>query len=265
MSSQMRPSSLIVIMLGVFVGGVINNMPAQVMPRHHLFTELLSTYVHDGNVNYKGMRSDKRLSEYADWLAKANPDTLPNEKEKLAVWINAYNAYTLKIICDNYPVESINELHSGGLIIGSVLKTTVWDEKIVIVNGKTMTLNTIEHEIIRPEFKDPRAHFALVCASKSCPPLRSEAYEGETLDRQLDDQGKAFLSDPFRNEFDPVKMRAEISKIFSWYESDFGSSKEAVLRYVARFLPVAISRQILADSSEWEISYKSYDWSLNGN
>jgi hypothetical protein len=257
-------AALLILALAVTFTVAVSGASAQTTSRHRLFTELLSTYVHDGIVNYKMMRSDNRLVGYIGWLAKTDPDTLPDEKEKLAFWINAYNAYTLKVICDNYPIETINDLHSGGLIIGSVLKTTVWDKKFVIVNGKTMTLNTIEHEIVRPKFKDPRAHFALVCASKSCPPLRAEAYEGSTLDEQLNDQGRHFLTDPFRNEFDPVKKHAEISKIFSWYESDFGSSKEDVLRYVTRFLPDSISRQILTDPREWEVEYKSYDWSLNG-
>ncbi len=264
MSSLTLTSLLTLILFGVFVEGGVNRVSAQTTARHRLLTELLSTHVHDGIVNYKEMRFDNRLAVYISWLAKTDPDTLPNKKEQLAFWINAYNAYTLKIICDNYPVESINDLHSGGLIIGSMLKITVWDKKFVIVNGKTMSLNTIEHEIVRPTFKDPRGHFALVCASKSCPQLRSEAYEGETLDRQLDDQGKDFLGDPFRNEFDPVKKHADISKIFDWYESDFGSSDKEVLQYVARFLSDSVSRQILAASDEWEVEYKSYDWSLNG-
>ena len=82
----------------------------------------------------------------------------------------------------------------------------------MIVNGKMMTLNTIEHDVIRPKFKDPRCQFALVCASKGCPSLRSEAYEGSFLDRHLDDQAMLFVVDPFRNEFDPAKKHAEISK-----------------------------------------------------
>lgn len=241
--------------------GTVNRVSAQTTARHRLFTELLSSYVHDGIVNYKKLRSDGRLAGYIGWLAKTDPDSLPNEKDKLAFWVNAYNAYTLKIICDNYPVESINDLHTGGLVIGTA---TVWDKKFVIVNGKTMSLNSIEHEIVRPQFKDPRGHFALVCASKSCPQLRSEAYEGTTLDRQLDDQGKAFLSDPLRNEFDPVKKHADISRIFDWYKSDFGPSDTEVLRYVSRFLSDSVARQILAAPNEWEIGYKSYDWSLNG-
>ncbi len=232
--------------------------------RHGQFTDILSKYVHNGFVDYKDLRLDSRLGEYIRWLATTNPDTLPDEKEKLAFWINTYNAYTLKIICDNYPVESINDLHSGGLVIGTVLKTTVWDKKLVTVNGKAIALNTIEHEIIRPTFKDPRAHFALVCASKSCPTLRSEAYEGSSLDAQLNDQGKRFFGDKFRNEFDLTAKKADLSKILDWYSEDFGGSDENVLRFISRFLPPTLSADIKAHPSDWEISYKDYDWSLNG-
>lgn len=260
---RFRTRLLILILTGIFFV-VAENASAQPTHRHGLFSELLSTYVHDGLVNYKEMRFDKRLAEYIGWLAKTDPDTLPDENEKLAFWINAYNAYTLKVISDNYPVESINDLHSGGLIIGSILKTTVWDKKLATVGGKTLSLNTIEHEIVRPIFKDARAHFALVCASRSCPALRSEAYEGSSLDEQLDDQGKRFFGDKFRNEFELTKKKAYISRILDWYESDFGSSDEEVLQYVARFLPDSTARQILAAPHEWKIGYKSYDWSLNG-
>ena len=232
--------------------------------RHGLFTEILSNYVHKGFVDYKNLRNDKRLDEYIRWLATANPDTLPDEKEQLAFWINAYNAYTLKIICGNYPVESINDLHSGGLVIGTVFKTTVWDKKLVTVNGQVMTLNSIEHEIVRPRLKDPRVHFALVCASKSCPPLRSEAYEGSQLNAQLDDQGKLFFADTFRNELDAARKQAHISKILSWYSEDFGGSDKRILMFISRFLPPTLAEQINANSSDWDISYKDYDWSLNG-
>ncbi len=240
----------------------IESSPATI--RHGVFSEILSTYVHDGSVNYKDLRNDKRLKDYIHWLAITNPDTLLDGKDKLAFWINAYNAYTLKIICDNSPVESINDLHSGGLVIGTVFKSTVWDKKLVTINGKSITLNTIEHEIVRPTFNDPRAHFALVCASKSCPALRNEAYEGSRLDAQLDDQGKKFFADNFRNEFDVATKKAHISKILSWYSGDFGDSDEGVLKFISRFLPPRLAEQINANPSAWDISYKDYDWSLNG-
>lgn len=231
--------------------------------RHQLFTQILSEYVRDGRVNYNELRNDNRLDQYLAQLAATNPDTIADKNAQLAFWINAYNAYTLKVICDNYPVKSINELHTGGLIVGTVLKKTIWDKELAVINGKRLTLNQIEHEIIRKRFNEPRIHFALVCAAKSCPPLRSEAFEGERLDEQLDDQGSVFFSQPDKNYFEPEKKIARLSKIMDWYEGDFGKSDEEVLLYVSRLFPEEIAKSIKSDPQKWEIKYTDYDWSLN--
>jgi hypothetical protein len=231
---------------------------------HRLFTALLSDHVHNGWVNYSDLRKDSRLNEYLTQLADTDPAKLTTKNDKLAFWINAYNAYTLKIICDNYPVESINDLHWGGLIIGTVLKKTVWDRDFVLINHTKTTLNAIEHEIIRPLFGEPRAHFALVCASKSCPPLRSEAYEGDHLDEQLDEQAKRFLSDSTKNWYDSRKKEAHISKIFSWFSGDFGKDDIAILNFIGRFLQGELGPALLAHPENWSITYTEYDWHLNG-
>ncbi len=230
---------------------------------HGLFTAILADHVHGSLVDYKSLCADERFDEYIIQIAEMNPDTIASDKARLAFWINAYNAFTLKIICDNYPVKSINDLHFGGLILGTVLKKTVWDKDLVEINNKKTTLNTIEHKIIRPIFKDPRTHFALVCASMSCPGLRPEAYEGEKLDEQLNDEGRKFLADQFKNSFDTEKRRAHISKIFSWYSKDFGGKDEKVLEFIAGFLPEDIASEIRSDPGAWDVSYKDYDWSLN--
>jgi len=230
---------------------------------HRLFTTLLAGHVRNGLVDYAALRTDERLTQYCTQLAATNPDTIASEKARLAFWINAYNAYTLKIICENYPVKSINDLHGGGLIVGTILNTTVWDKEWVTINRKKTTLNTIEHKTIRPVFHDPRIHFALVCAAKSCPPLRAEAYEEETLDEQLDDQGKTFLGNPLWNAFDPVRQEAFLSRIFSWYADDFGGKDERVLLFIARFLPKATANTIKVDPKVWKIRYNEYDWALN--
>ena len=254
----MRGHPLTIIILGIVIGCATVGQAST--PHHQLFTDLLSQYVQDGVVNYKNIKSDKRLSQYIDWLARTDPQTLPNQNERLAFWINAYNAYTLKVICDNHPVKSIMDIKDPA----GDEKTSVWDRKLVTINGTKMSLNHVEHEIIRPKFKDPRAHFALVCASKSCPALRNEAFEGATLDSQLTEQGREFLADSFRNEFDPVLKEVKLSKIFDWFGSDFGSSDEEVLKYVAQFLPDVLAKSILLSVREWAVSFKQYDWSLNG-
>jgi len=175
---------------------ILVSMTSNRQQGHRLFTEILQDYVHEGKVNYRELCQDNRLETYIAQLAGTNPDAISDEKARLAFWINAYNAYTIQVICDNYPVKSINELHFGGLYVGTVLKKTIWDKKFVIINNQKTSLNHIEHEIIRPLFQDPRAHFGLVCASKSCPALRSESYEGYKLDEQLDDD-KFLIPDRF--------------------------------------------------------------------
>jgi hypothetical protein len=231
--------------------------------QHALFTEVLKKHVQEGMVDYQNLCSDQRFKQYIDQLASADPERLSSREEKLAFWINVYNAYTLKIICDNYPLKSISELHTGGLILGSVLKSTVWHKNLVTVNNELTSLDHVEHQIIRPVFRDARIHFAVVCAAKGCPPLRSEAYEGGRLDAQLDDQGREFLSQTEKNNFDPNKKTARISPIFSWFKDDFRMEAKTVLEYVAPFLDTATAESIKANPKSWRIKYTDYDWSLN--
>jgi hypothetical protein len=180
----------------------------------------------------------------------------------MAFWLNAYNAFTLKIVCENYPIESISELHAGGLIFGSIIKKTVWDKPVITINGETMTLNTIEHEILRKKYDDPRIHFALVCAAYSCPPLRYEAYEGEKLDAQLNDQARVFLANRDQNMFDQQRRVAWISSIFAWFAEDFGG-RENLLNYIVQFLPEELARDIHDHPKQWKVRHKTYNWTLN--
>jgi len=228
-----------------------------------LYTAVLEEYVQDGRVDYSGLCEDERFASYVNQLATVDPDTIGDNDERLAFWINLYNAYTLKIICDNYPLESINDLHLGGLVVGTVLKKTVWDKKFVKTDGEELSLNHVEHEIIRSEFRDPRAHFAIVCASVSCPPLRAESYEGGRLGDQLDDQARIFFSEPDKNYFDVEKKEAHLSKILDWFSKDFGGNDEEILLFVSTYLPKDLASAIRADPTEWKIKYTDYDWRLN--
>ena len=228
-----------------------------------LWGGVLNDYVKAGRVNYTALCQDKRLAAYTARLSVTDPKSISEKNDRLAFWINVYNAFTLKVICDNYPLKSINDLHTGGLLIGTVIKKTVWDKKFVVINGKEMSLNHIEHKIIRPVFKDPRAHFALVCASKSCPSLRSEPYVGSRLDAQLENQGVIFFAQPEKNTFDVEKRKAHLSKILDWYDKDFGKNDQEILMYVSRFLPESISRILRSTIEDWDIDHTRYDWSLN--
>jgi len=230
---------------------------------HSLFSRILSKNVYDGHVNYKGILSGKSLDKYLEQLTNTNPDTIKNSNDRMAFWINAYNAYTLKAIVDNYPVESINDLHSGGLILGSIFSTTVWDKDFVIVNNEETSLNTIEHKILRKKFNEPRIHFAIVCASISCPPLRNEAFEGYKLEDQLTDQAQLFLNDETRNKFELESKEASISKIFDWFDEDFGDNDEKVFQFISKYVPDNISKSIKENVSDWDIDYLDYNWNLN--
>jgi hypothetical protein len=134
---------------------------------------------------------------------------------------------------------------------------------VITINGKDLTLNMIEHEILRKQFDEPRIHFALVCGAFSCPPLRAEAYEEEKLDNQLDDQGRIFLAEKSKNSFNTRIREASLSPVFNWFQWDFGRNHEEVLLFVSKFLPEHISKDIENNKRRWKIRYTHYDWSLN--
>ena len=232
-------------------------------PNHALFSAVLATHVKDGRVDYHTLKADPRLPQYLDQLAATDPATLASDPERLALWLNAYNAYTLKLIIDREPAKSITELGTGGIVLGSLLKTTAWDIRFATVGGKKFTLNEIEHEIIRRQFKDSRAHFALNCASGSCPILRREAYEAGTLERQLDEQGRLFVQDAAKNRFDLATKTAQLSSIFKWYRADFGTDDRSALLAAAKYAPAEVRLAIEADPAGWKVEFLAYDWALN--
>ncbi len=236
---------------------------ANAQEQHQLLSNVLGDHVQDGLVDYRNLCKDNRLEEYWEQLSETDVGSLSKE-DSMAYWINAYNAFTLQLICRNYPLKSIGELHSGGLILASVTGKTAWDKPFITIKGKTYTLGHIEHKILRPQYKDPRIHFAIVCAARSCPPLRSEAYEGFKLEDQLNDQGKVFIvTRDDLNAFDLEKKTAHLSPIFSWFLKDFGRNSRELLKYLAAYLPEGLSSDIQTNVSSWKIKYNKYDWGLN--
>lgn len=227
------------------------------------FTIVLQNYNHSGLVDYSNLKNDEVFKYYLMELSRTNPDTLSSKYDKLAFWIDAYNAFTIQRILKSYPIESINDLHRGGRILAHIFGTTVWDEKFIVINKNKYSLNDIEHGIIRKKFKDPRVHFALVCASISCPKLRSEAYEGYKIDLQLDEQAKIFFADPTKNRFDTKNKIAHISKILDWYESDFAENDTQLLKFIARYVQPELRNDIQSNINNWEIEYLDYNWGLN--
>lgn len=230
---------------------------------HQLFTELLSDHVNQGLVDYKKLCKDKRLKQYAKYLSAMNPDQLESKNHQLAYWINTYNANTLKVVCDDYPIKSMNELNFGGLLVSVALKKTVWDRKFIEVNSKKISLKSIEHDIIRPRFLEPRSHLALSCGAISCPPLSSTAYEGEMLDAQLTQQAERFFGSKFYNEFDTSKKEARLSPILNWNERYFGNSSQEVLLFASQFFGEDVARQISGNVNKWKVRYNKYELRLN--
>lgn len=221
-------------------------------PSHKIWNDLLKKHVDNkGFVDYKGMIKDKAtLDKYLDLLSNNAPAKSWSDDEKMAYWINAYNAFTVKLIVKHYPVKSIKDIGSS---IQIPFVNTPWQYKFFTIGGEEMKLDQIEHKILRKDFDDPRIHFALVCASYSCPRLRNEAYTPEKLDKQLDDQAKYFLANKTKNSITPDKL--QLSKYFTWYKGDF-TKKMSLIDYLNQYAPVKINKGA-------SISYKDYNWSLN--
>lgn len=215
--------------------------PVIAKPNHSSFNGLLAKYVSaSGNVNYKGLKStESKLDAYLKDLDANVPAGDWTKDEKLAYWMNAYNAFTIKLILNNYPVSKITDLHGG----------KPWDQKWISLGGKTYSLNDIEHTIIRPTFKDPRIHFAVNCAAKSCPPLLNKAYTGQNVDRELTKVTKAFVNSA-SNKISNSSV--EISKIFEWYAEDFGNIIDYLNQYAAEKV-----------DSNAKVGYLPYNWALN--
>jgi hypothetical protein len=220
-------------------------------PSHKKWDMLLKKHVQDnGLVDYKGFGHDSsELNKYLQLLSTTHPRDDWEENEKMAYWINAYNAFTVKLIVDHYPVESIKEIKKGIPFVNSV-----WGLKFIQIEGETYDLNNIEHGILRKYFPDARVHAAINCASISCPPLRSEAFVASKLDQQLEESMHVFINDPMRNKVSTNK--AEISKIFSWFGTDFKSHAGSVRSFINLFANEKVSEN-------GKISYLDYNWQLN--
>ncbi len=223
-------------------------------PSHEIFNSLLKKYVSvDGKVNYREFIKDTvDLNRYLALLSKTPPDEKSwSREEQMAYWINAYNAFTIKLITRYYPIKSIKNI-GGSIQIPFV--NTPWDIKFITIGKQKMDLNNIEHGKLRKKFNDPRVHMALVCASKSCPILLNEAYDPKRLDEQLTKQTKAFLADPFRNKI--AGDATQLSMIFKWYTMDFNKGGGSVNYFINTY-------SIIKIKSGEKVQYLDYDWGLN--
>ena len=231
---------------------------------HARWTAVLAQHVHGDRFDYAALRLDRTpLDDYIIQLRVVGADQLAGwtREQRYAFWINAYNAHVVQLVMDNYPLESIKDL--GGLF------SPVWKKRFIKLkalhpggSGKELSLNDIEHEILRPRFKDARVHAAINCASIGCPPLRSEAFVAERLDEQLDGQVRQWLADSNRNQYEPQEATLRVSEIFDWFEEDFERDAGSVRKWIARYAPPEEVEWLRA-TKQVRVKYLNYSWKLN--
>lgn len=228
----------------------VNPIPAEEFS-HRSFDQVLGTHVRAGFVDYPSIRTDGRFEVYLTQLDRVDPDALATRNERLAFWINAYNAFAIKGILDQYsPVTYIGRYR---YFIGREYP----------IGGKTINLYDLERKVLVGQFHEPLIHFAIVCASTSCPKLQTWVYEPDQLERQLDRVARDFINDPTRNRFDRMQKVASLSMIFKWFDDDFAEAAGSVPAYIARYVgDPELAQDLIA--SEYRIEYLEYDWSLNG-
>ncbi len=213
------------------------------IPDHAPWNAMLQAHVSEaGVVNYAALKKkEDQLDAYLASLAADAPTGEWPRKAAMAYWINAYNAFTVKLILKNYPVQKITDLDGGD----------PWKVKWITLGGKSYSLNNIEHDILRPKYQDARIHFAVNCAAKSCPPLPNQAFTVDNLDSMLQANARKFIRNGQYNQTSGEQIL--VSKIFDWYKEDFGDLRSYLNKYLASPLPEGA-----------EIRFKDYDWALNG-
>ena len=229
---------------------------------HQAWTIFLQKHVNvkgsASTIDYKSIKGDpKDLNEYLKSLEAVSQGEFSrfSENERLAFLINAYNALTVKLIVDHYPVKSIKDIGS--------LFSSPWKKKFFRLLGEERHLDNIEHDMIRKQFNEPRIHFALNCASVGCPALRNEAFVASQLERQLEDASVGFVSDKTRNRYSPETKKLELSAIFKWYGSDFPKKYGSLEAFIAPRITSNPEHQRIIREKKADLSYLDYDWSLN--
>jgi hypothetical protein len=235
------------LMKNIFLITIIFFAFTHVNAQSSIFNDLLQKHVSKtGIVDYEAFKDDEaKLDRYISYLEKTAPASSWSENKQKAFWINAYNAYTIKLILKNYPLKSITVIKKDG--------KTAWKTPFAKVGETTYTLDHIEHEILRKTLFDPRIHVAVNCASNSCPKLGNLAFTEENIEATLENLMTDFVNDSLRNQLS--KKKVQISSIFDWFQNDF-TKNGSVIAYLNTYATTEIN-------SDAKISYLKYDWSLN--
>jgi hypothetical protein len=228
----------------------------QIDHSHAAFTDVLSKHLKDGRFDYAALNKNPApLNAYLDTLA-AVPESAYKKwtvDQRMAFLINLYNAATIKLIIDHYPLESIKDI--GGIFKGP------WKQDVVRLWGEIVTLDHVEHDLLRPRFDEPRIHFAVNCASIGCPDLRDEAFRAADLEKQLEEQTRKFVRDRSRNRLDAGDKTLYLSPLFDWFEEDFVNASGSVEKVVAPYFNEK-DRAVIR-RGDMDIEHTDYDWSLN--
>lgn len=227
---------------------------------HSTWKQILARYVRatpDG-VNLFAYREvnaadRKRLEDYLKSLQATEISGFTRD-EQMAFWINLYNAQTIDVVLDHFPVKSIKDISLGGGFFSS----GPWKKQIMVVEGRKLSLDNVEHDILRKQWHDPRVHYAVNCASFSCPNLATKPFTAKDLDAMLDDGAKSYINHP--RGVTISNGRLTLSQIFSWYRSDFGRSDAEVISHIAKYASADLKKKLQATDS---IDGYAYDWSLN--
>jgi hypothetical protein len=238
------------------------------------YGEVLQSYVKDGLVDYGALKKNRKgIDQFVKEIGAVTRNEYENwsRDQQLAFWINTYNGWFLQIVIDHYPIR-------GGRLLGVLYPENsvqripgIWDDIKITAAGRQVSLNDLEHKILRPVFKEPRIHFAIVCASISCPVLRSQPFRASPLQRQLEDAAQDFINNPTKVRWNANEKKLEISKIFDWFSEDFASfadeswvkhySKKQAgpVAFISKYLPAGEALK----KSKVKVEYLDYDWHLN--
>lgn len=232
---------------------------AEFQSNYESFNNVLQSFSNEiGTVDYTSIRNDPfNLDKFITFINRVSPESYPerfSESDAKAYWINVYNALAIKTIIDNPDVQSIREISWG---MGAF-----WRNKFT-VGGKKMTLNHIEHKILRGKYKDPRIHFAINCASNSCPPIGNRIVTGDNLNSQLDKKAFNFINDPSNVRIDHINKKIHLSRIFKWFKKDFTQNHEDLLSYIFDYYKDIGAKQKTKIIDTYQIIFNKYDWSLN--
>lgn len=245
----------------VYAGSLSEAVKVQFDHSHSLWTNLLQKYVLNGNVDYEKWKETgtDSLNSYLQTFSSVSKKDYQkwNKNQKIAFWINAYNAFTVRLILDHYPIQSIRKI--GFLPFSAFRKKFI---SMPELKKNKLSLDGIEKGILLKEFQEPRIHFALVCASKSCPVLQSNAYQEKGLEAQLERDAKAFIQDPRKNYYKEKSKTLYLSSIFKWYKPDFTKAKKTLKAYVVQYMEPQLRQRIRLEKVK--IKFLKYDWSLNG-